>query len=460
MFDPTDILISADGTDGASSGDILFGDPPTAEPWNVSAAQLDAVAGNVILQATNDIDFNQDVSLTTANASLTAQAGNNITLDTNVSITTTGGDIHLEADSPHAGGPAGGTITTSNPNSDLISNGGNITLIASDFDLKGDVLAGSGDISITTSDNSALGIGNGATDQLSQNELNTFSTSGIFTLGQATTAGTDGQGTGALDLTADSITFNNNVTLDADFTGQIDFTAANGITLDASLTFDTATTSVNLDSGSGAFMVGVNDLLTTTNNPLTITASDLDVNTGAVIDAGTAGINLIASNDGNLSIGTSQGGGEFNVSNAELGSITASSLDFTTTNTGDIFVDGATLAAANGNIGLSSGDTVLFKNTNTFPNTLSVTSTGTIADDPGASLQVTGTTTLNAGVSNILLDEAANDFTGAVSASGADIALTDANSIVLGDIDATGTLTVDAQGGTITQVGGVGAGDS
>lgn len=65
LFDPTDIEIVAGGADGASAGDVLFGDAPGVEPWEVDPADLDAVAGNIVLQANNDITVTDAVNLST-----------------------------------------------------------------------------------------------------------------------------------------------------------------------------------------------------------------------------------------------------------------------------------------------------------------------------------------------------------------------------------------------------------
>ncbi|MHC4205658.1 MAG: two-partner secretion domain-containing protein, partial [Planctomycetota bacterium] len=92
LLDPTNIVVSdADGTDGASGGDILFADTPTAEPWNVTPAQLNTVAADITLQADEDITFTDSVSLTTDGAGITAQAGDDILI--NASITTQGGSL-------------------------------------------------------------------------------------------------------------------------------------------------------------------------------------------------------------------------------------------------------------------------------------------------------------------------------------------------------------------------------
>jgi hypothetical protein len=86
-----------------------------------------------------------------------------------------------------------------------------------------------------------------------------------------------------------------------------------------------------------------------------------------------------------------------------------------------------------------------------------ITTTANLAVGSAAEIQnvgplvVGGLTTLTAGT-NITVDDPANDF-GTLSAAGGDVTVTDANSIVLGTVVASGTLHVTA-GGPIGQTGG------
>src|SRR5690606_3234343 len=71
---------------------------------------------------------------------------------------------------------------------------------------------------------------------------------------------------------------------------------------------------------------------------------------------------------------------------------------------------------------------------------LTVTANGNIAQD-AAGVSVAGITSLSA-VDDVLLDETANRFDGRVDASGDDIALGDADAILLGAVTAGGDLSV------------------
>lgn len=147
LLDPDQIDVQNGGT-GLITDVDQFSDLP-GQPVTVSPATLNAVGGNVVLQATNDINFVDPVNLTTSNASLTAQAGGIINVG--ASITTNHGDILLTTD---ATGGSGGAIYVS---AAITSGGGNITLHNSGADVGGnsiylsaDVNAGAGAVSLDT----------------------------------------------------------------------------------------------------------------------------------------------------------------------------------------------------------------------------------------------------------------------------------------------------------------------
>ncbi len=71
-----------------------------------------------------------------------------------------------------------------------------------------------------------------------------------------------------------------------------------------------------------------------------------------------------------------------------------------------------------------------------------VTDTGTLV--------VTGTTTISSATFDVVLDDAANNFTGAVSVTAKDVTLVDTDAIILGASTVTGNLNVTAKGVTDT----------
>jgi len=121
LLDPLNIIV-ATGTGAPYANVSTFAaNPGTTQ--TIDPATLDAVAGNVSLQATNDITVTNAINLTTPGAGLDAKAGNNINV--NASITTNNGAITLSARDPGGTQTAGGTV---NLNAALSSTGGNINV--------------------------------------------------------------------------------------------------------------------------------------------------------------------------------------------------------------------------------------------------------------------------------------------------------------------------------------------
>ena len=141
---------------------------------------------------------------------------------------------------------------------------------------------------------------------------------------------------------------------------------------------------------------------------------------------------IVLENSGNHFRGTTSlfNGGNNDIAIRTAGALTLQAVDM------DATAGGALRITANGLIGHASPDT--FRN---------VISTGT------------GAVTINAGVGSIALNGTRNDFRGAVSlTSGGNIAIRDQNALTLGGVRmssaAAGTLTVQADNGSITQVSG------
>ncbi|HUZ74273.1 MAG TPA: filamentous hemagglutinin N-terminal domain-containing protein, partial [Stellaceae bacterium] len=88
LLDPTDITV-ASGISGA-----------------IDPATLGAASSNVLLQAANDITFDNGVFIGAAGVGITARAGNSITVAPGAEIDTNGGNITLSANDPT--GPASG----------------------------------------------------------------------------------------------------------------------------------------------------------------------------------------------------------------------------------------------------------------------------------------------------------------------------------------------------------------
>jgi len=98
LIDPKNIIVQISGSAAYTDVD-QFSDNSSATT-TVSPVTLDAVAGNIVLQANNDITVSDAISLTTSGASLTMQAGRDININ-NV-ISTADGAIIFTANDDEA----------------------------------------------------------------------------------------------------------------------------------------------------------------------------------------------------------------------------------------------------------------------------------------------------------------------------------------------------------------------
>ncbi len=321
LLDPDNINVATTASGAAVSAVDAFTDPGALQ--TIDPGTLDAAGTTVVLQATNDITVSNAVNLTTAGAGFFAQAGNNITV--NATITTNGGDIHLEADSPHS--PAGGgdgsgqvqivAAVSTRGTSGLVADG-SITLIGGGNRNSGanaggielgnfDVAAGTGGIQISLSAAGTLDLEVGApgATQLSSDDIARLKTTGRLVIGEATTAGSDGRGLNAQTLTVSSITNSTAgaIPLSSESGASFELIAgADGITLDRPII---AYQDVVI-STSGT--VNLNAMVDTTagNDSLTITApGGLVLGSNGSINSGSG----VCSLNGALCSGSSGSGG-------------------------------------------------------------------------------------------------------------------------------------------------------
>ncbi len=181
----------------------------------------------------------------------------------------------------------------------------------------------------------------------------------------------------------------------------------------------------------GALNLSAN-LNSTTTGPVT-QSGNLNVGGSTAIDAGTSAITLAAAGN-NFAGAVSLAGG--NVSIRDTNALTLGTLA-----TANLSVQ------SNGSLNLGAGS---------IAGNLVATSGGNTITQSGA-LTVAGTSALTATGAAITLNNAGNDFVGAVSATGAATTLVDANAIVLGASTVSGALNVTSTG-NITQTGVIVAG--
>jgi len=129
LLDPTDINVITVTTPpatfiGGLTAVDQFNDPDAPIGNTLDVALINGAASNVTLQATNNINFNSTVAITTPGIGLTAQAGNNININ-NVNIDLQGGNLTLLANDPAFASGIGSVNVT---NSVIQTRGGNFSI--------------------------------------------------------------------------------------------------------------------------------------------------------------------------------------------------------------------------------------------------------------------------------------------------------------------------------------------
>ena len=332
-------------------------------------------------------------------------------------------------------------------------------------------------------------------------QANTFSSTASFAALSGTLANVSVRDTTALDLQALTLTGNltvisggavtdsgalviggttsvsapgQNITLDNanQFTGAVSLAGAN-VTLNntvSSLVMGTGSVSGNLTvtSTTAVTQSGVTTLTVAGTTSFSAVGQNITLNNGNQFTGAVSltGANVAVTDAAGLVLGTTTATGTFDATAdagniSQTGALIAGNSTFTASAAGaNIILDNAentlngtvTFAGAGGLAKVTLVDTTAVDlQALTLSGNLSVTSGGAVTDS--GVLKVGGTTTISAVGQNITLDSA-NEFTGAVSLTGANVAVTNAADLILGTTTATGTL-VAAASGNITQSGAI-----
>ena len=310
LLDPNNITISA----AADTAGVAAALPDIFDPAdfpganiNINVATLGAQTANVILQAANDITFNNAVTMLNAGIGLTAQAGNNIAV--NADITTMGGDVILDA-------------------------GNDISLMGSTIETTG------GDVSLDTGNNirlvndSNIETMGGTADLVAVGDIRFDFDSDIETMG------------GIADLVAgDEIRFDN--ASDIKTTGgTADLVAGNNIRFDESSTIETTEGNVTLDAESYIGFLDGSNIKTMGGNVTLETGGWIDVFSNSGIETIKGDVTLNAGIDIrflNSDIETMEGDVTLNAGN-------------------DIDFDDSNIETLGGDVTLEAGDTIRFLN--------------------------------------------------------------------------------------------------
>ncbi len=276
LLDPRDIDI-VDAAPGANDGQVGPGDGTVAladggsSDFEISKTALQAVTGNISLQASRNISVKAGATLALANQAngetVTFTANNDITID--AAITTGGGSLILQANEDAA---SGGNVAI---NSAITTNGGGVTLRAR---TGGDVSVGA---TVTT--------GNG--NFQSNHNAFTLSAAGAIDAGtgDVTLTGASGATTIAGAISADALTVSGATTVALPTLaslGSLDVDGSTSITLNG----DVTTTGAQRYRAP-VLLAGNRTLASTANGGIqfdatvdsaSATARDLTVNTGGV----------------------------------------------------------------------------------------------------------------------------------------------------------------------------------
>jgi filamentous hemagglutinin family protein len=208
-------------------------------------------------------------------------------------------------------------------------------------------------------------------------------------------------------------------------TGAASFAAANGYSIDVGTQANTFSSSASFAALSGTLAnVSVRDATALDLQAMTLTGNLTAISGGAVTDSGA------------LVIGGTT-------------SVSAPGQNITLDNANQ-FTGAVNLAGAN--VTLNNRVSSLVMGTGSVSGNLTVTSTTAVTQSGVTTLTVAGTTSFSAVGQNITLNNG-NQFAGAVSLTGANVAVTDAAGLILGATTATGTFAATATTGNITQTG-------
>ena len=411
LLDPRDITIAASGANDAELIDstVIFNDgtPAATTDFTISNTALAALTGNIVLQAQRDITLASGAPLNLTNQTdgerFVMQAGRHITL--NSAITTAGADIYLEADSPHSGtaNDGVGMLTIAAPIS--TNTGGYIQLIGANFSITSTVNSGyrrSTRIGLSTT-GVPLTIGSTISNASLDNLISTYQ----VWIGKATSAGSDGLGTGSVENVADSIVIGSNTILHNH--GALLFFTGGDVNINHSLTTLIKTQFQATSVGAASFNVADGATFTNVSGGVQIDNYDIAIDTtsgggGQITVPGQLNIGASDTNFLGLALGVAGISDQIAIHKDELARINTARLQLYTSNAASITVDDidAASSATVGQLILTAGvlhqsGGVEFANHPATFKSLSVSANGGVRIDAGAPVTVTtGAISINA----------------------------------------------------------------
>jgi hypothetical protein len=429
------IYVQTSGGQTTPINDILFADNDGSDIY-LAPSYLQGNIAALTLQAINYIATYESVSITSgfphildsggdifisgtfstnSDLTLNADADSSGSAATNAAASDRDGLINAESGALIVSGAttltAGDGIAATNASNDFggavtaTTNSGDIALVDVNDIVLGNI--GASNVTVTATDVDISGTSLGA--------ANTFAF--VNSAGDAVQiGGTTSAAIGTFDLSMSEL--NSILTQNLQFESKGGDITVDGVSLTTNLILDASGT-----PEPGAVSFGSTS---STIESLDVKASSSISQSGSINITGSTTLN----SDGNINLS--------NAANSFGSTVTASAVDITLVDSGSILL-GDIDASGNVTLVASAG---------------SITDNGA-GNDVDTDINVTGTTSLSAMNGNIELDDEYNNFGGAVSAqtNSGSITLRDVDNISLGDIDATGNLTVVASGGTITDNG-------
>ncbi|MBC7917301.1 MAG: filamentous hemagglutinin N-terminal domain-containing protein [Rhodoferax sp.] len=532
LLDPLNLTISAGPADingDSSTGDdlagltLLAGVSPGANSVITAAAVVTQLGlGDVVLEATNNINVNSAISYVGGTPRLlTLNGGNQINLNAAISTSSAALDVDMTAG---AGGivASSGTITTGGGAVHLISAGnmaldainvgaGNISLNASSgssvtqsagFTASGIELKGSGSYTLTSTGNvitkigtSSGGASDGAISFTAQGGLavDTVASVGITRTGSVTLSSFGGAITQTQPIVATAlgtsaysgVTLTNSGNSVGSFassvgmTGGVSFTNSGALSLGAISTATGGNLQITTGGAltqSAALSVNASGASTFNAGSSAITLTNSGNNFGSAVSLNTTG-NASVSNTSGIVLGTSNVGGSLavvtNGSITQTGAITASTLDITLsagafaslTNSGNLVSTLKVAKTSTEQVSYFNNGSLALGPITTGGNLSIFTATGTNISQSG-SATVGGFATLSAGDSSgygsLVLTNAANNFA-SVNLKGSQVSIKDSNALVVSGLFADSGATLIEAGGNLTLSGGLysyGSGDA
>ncbi len=361
----------------ASSGTTITGaDGIEVDSGNTNSTTISVASGAISLVSTGgDVDFDREVTINASNS-----------IDVSAS-----GDILIE-EGFSATSDDGATGTASTEKIELTA-GGDVDFNPDDTGNDDFVFSAASGTFITANDVNLIGFAGSQDINITSGELTLAAKTGVDITVGATPGGFDLGDSAMGSISASQIIFITDADIDVETlssysaTNSLRLVAGGGVTFEGDSSFVT-----DLDvEATGTVTVNNNDTVTMSGagNDISITSGDIDFNGSDPAIVATGKTIILANIDGDpMVVGGSGGADDWDISDAEIGQITADAIVFETS--GSIVIDSVTQGTDTTDLAFSATDNVTFSGTSSFGDVVDVTAG---ADAGTGSISITGATT-------------------------------------------------------------------